>query len=92
MKWVEGNRILDPEELEVFSEMNFRGEDYARITEQRLMYGLRIGPASRLFDAVQDLIRGKMIGIHFFPFLFSSSHIHYLFLVFPFLLRVCGIA
>ncbi len=61
MRWVKTKRIFTQEpHLKQFVDMSYRGEDFDKITESRLKEGgLPAGPAMRLFNAMQELIRSK---------------------------------
>jgi hypothetical protein len=60
VKWVEEKCFMDKEDLEMFAQMKFRGEDFDSITRSDLKEGgLALAPAKRLFNAVQELIRSK---------------------------------
>jgi hypothetical protein len=60
VKWVEANKIFDDkDDLEIFEKMKYRGEDFDKITQLQLEKRLPDGPAMRLFNAIQELIRSK---------------------------------
>jgi hypothetical protein len=61
VKWVEANKIFDDrDDLEIFAKMKYRGEDFDKISVSILKEdGLAAGPAMRLFNAMQELIKSK---------------------------------
>ncbi len=57
--------------LQTFVDMYYRGEDFDKITQEKLEKRLPEGPAMRLFNAIQELIRSKN----------ERGHIIYLYLM-----------
>ncbi len=91
MKWVEVNNIFDDEDdLEIFAKMKYRGEDFDSITLEKLEKRLPEGPAMRLFNAMQELIRSKDERGHIIYF-YLSSHAVASFLLFMLFVCCCSL-
>ncbi len=83
MKWVEEKGFMDKEDLEMFANMYYRGEDFDKISESRLKEGgLPPGPAMRLFNAIQELIRSKDERGHIIYLLSAVASFHSCFCLF----------